>query len=65
MTIKLVQRKHARWYEVSGLSDIRGAKVYYGIKKGEIFNVYRGESTKEGCKWMGDLKYSLLNLIYG
>ena len=64
MNTKLVSRKIFRDYDVTGISDIHRAVVPYGIKKGQYFNVYRGESTKNGCKWMGNLQYSLLNFVY-
>lgn len=48
-------------FEIQNHSDIRRAKVPHNIKKGDIFNIYRGESTKEGCAWEGCLKNSLIN----
>lgn len=64
MTTKLVSRKSFRDYDVAGIIDIRRAAVPYGIKVGQLFNIYRGESTKNGCKWMGSLQYSLLNFAH-
>lgn len=58
--IKLVSKKLFRDYDISGIKNINRAKVPYRIKVGEIFNIYRGVSTKEGCKWMGNLQYSLV-----
>ena len=53
--------KHYKEYYIENCSNIHRAKVCHGIKKGDIFNIYRGESRKEGCVWEGDLESSLLN----
>ena len=52
--------KYYSEYKLEGFKDIRRAKVSCNIKIGDIFNIYRGESTKEGCEWRGDLETSLL-----
>ena len=44
---------------IKGNEVVDRAVVPYKIKKGDIFNVYYGESSKAGCEWMGDLKSSL------
>jgi hypothetical protein len=49
--------------DIEGCSDIHRAKVPNGIEKGDIFNIYRGESTKEGCEWVGNLEESLIKHI--
>lgn len=46
-------------FDIKGCSNIHTAKVPNDIKEGDIFNIYRGESTKEGCTWKGDLESSL------
>lgn len=64
MTTKLVSRKKFMDYDVSGIGDIHRAAVPYRIKVGEHFNIYRSNCRKNGCKWMGNLQYSLLNFMY-
>jgi hypothetical protein len=64
ITTKLVRRKDFMDYDVSGIGKIHRAAVPYGLKKGQIFNIYSAGGLKNGCKWMGDLKYSLLNFVY-
>lgn len=63
MNIKLISRKRFRDYDVTGYGNIYRAAVPYGIKPGQYFNIYRGESTKNGCLWMGSLDFSLLKLL--
>lgn len=55
--------KYYKEYDIAGFADIYRAKVPHNIAKGDIFNIYLGQSTKEGCVWEGDLKSSLLNHI--
>ncbi len=64
MRTKLVSRKLYKGYEVEGYGDIHLAKVPYGIREGDMFNIYRGESTKNGCVWKGNLQHSLLFFLY-
>lgn len=47
-------------FYIEGCSNIRRAKVPHNIEMGDTFNIYRGESTKEGCTWKGNLEQSLL-----
>ncbi|MGK6342882.1 hypothetical protein ACMGDK_11620 [Chryseobacterium sp. DT-3] len=51
--------KYYTEYDLVGFSDIYRAKVSINIEVGDIFNIYRGESTKEGCEWVGNLEKSL------
>lgn len=46
-------------FDIEGHPDLRRACVPNGIKKGERFNVYHGESSKSGAVWTGDLLASL------
>lgn len=46
-------------YDIEGLSTIHRAKPIHNMAVGEYFNVYYGESSKNGAKWLGDLESSL------
>ena len=47
-------------YEVKGHPVINRAKVPDTIMQGDSFNIYYGESSKGGVKWLGDIESSLL-----
>ncbi|MFL1449133.1 hypothetical protein ACI77O_12130 [Pseudomonas tritici] len=49
-----------RDYDVVGHPVLRRAKVPLDVLKDECFNVYFGESSKTGVKWLGSLEKSLL-----
>jgi hypothetical protein len=46
-------------YDVVGHTTLRRVCVPQGIRKGDIFNVYFGISSKGGAKWLGSLEVSL------
>jgi len=46
-------------FDIEGHPVIRRACVPNGIKVGEQFNVYHGESAKSGVVWTGTLEASL------
>lgn len=48
-----------RDYDVIGHPTLRRACVPLNIRRGENFNVYHGESSKSGTKWLGNLEKSL------
>jgi len=50
-------------YDVFGNTVYR-AKVVFDIEVGDIFNVYIGESSKEGVVWQGDIITSLTAADY-
>lgn len=50
-------------FDVTGHACIRRACVPNGIKPGDHFNVYFGESSKGGCRWDGELISSLQSFI--
>lgn len=52
--------KHYVEFSITGAGDIYRAKLPRNMEIGDIFNIYRGESTKEGCEWLGDLETSIL-----
>lgn len=45
--------------DIKGYGDIYRAKIPYDIQIGDIFNIYLGESTKNGCEWLGSIDKSL------
>jgi hypothetical protein len=47
-------------YDILNHPLIHRAKVVPGLKKGEVFNVYYGESSKMGVAWKGELLLSLI-----
>ncbi|WP_020190744.1 hypothetical protein [Pseudomonas putida] len=58
--IKLHNSEHGfRDYDVIGHPTLRRACVPLNIRRGENFNVYHGESSKSGTKWLGNLEKSL------
>ena len=58
--IKLHNSEHGfQDYDVIGHPTLRRACVPLGIRRGENFNVYHGESSKSGTKWLGNLEMSL------
>jgi hypothetical protein len=58
--IKLHSSAHGfRDYDVIGHPTLRRACVPLNIRRGENFNVYHGESSKSGTKWLGNLETSL------
>lgn len=60
LRIQLSTKKNGyRDYDINGYGDIRRACVPFKIALGDIFNIYRGKSKKEGCIWLGTLEYSL------
>ncbi len=48
-----------RDYDVIGHPTLRRACVPLNIRRGENFNIYHGESSKSGTKWLGTLEKSL------
>lgn len=48
-------------FDVCNLPHVHRACVGHGIKNGDIFNVYCGESTKLGGVWCGEVVKSLAN----
>jgi hypothetical protein len=46
-------------YDVIAHPILRRACVPLNIRKGQFFNVYHGESSKTGVKWLGGLEKSL------
>lgn len=46
-------------YDVKGHPTLRRVCVPVGLCKGDHFNVYFGESSKSGAKWLGTLEKSL------
>lgn len=63
VTLVLVCSKYGYGdYDVEGHPQgINRIKVVPGIKRGEMFNVYSGQSTKHGLKWLGSFEASLHN----
>lgn len=60
LNLELVTSEHGfHDYDVVGHPALRRACVPLDIRKGELFNVYHGESSKSGAKWLGNLKLSL------
>ena len=54
-----------RYFDVeNGPQGIRNAKVHRNVKRGDIINVYRGTSTKNGIEWKGSLEESLKTATY-
>lgn len=61
LNIKLHSSEHGfHDYDVIDHPVLRRACVPAGIQKGDHFNVYHGESSKSGAKWLGDLERSLI-----
>lgn len=58
-TIEVSSKDGFTDYDVKGLPFVHRCTVGHGIKQGDIFNVYLGESAKLGVKWKGDLQKSL------
>ena len=48
-----------RDYDVIGHPTLRRACVPLNIRRGQNFNIYHGESSKSGAKWLGNLEKSL------
>ncbi|WP_132834089.1 hypothetical protein [Pseudomonas sp. 460] len=48
-----------RDYDVIGHPTLRRACVPLNIRRGQNFNIYHGESSKSGAKWLGNLDKSL------
>lgn len=46
-------------YDVIGHTLLRRVAIPHGIKEGEMFNVYYGESSKAGAVWRGGIEKSL------
>lgn len=40
-------------FDVTGAGSIRRVTVRDDVKRGDVFNVYYGESSKGGAKWLG------------
>jgi hypothetical protein len=60
LIVKLHSSEHGfNDYDVVNHPVLRRACVPAGIRKGDHFNVYHGECSKSGAKWLGDLKSSL------
>jgi len=50
-----------RYFDIiNGPQGIRAVKVSRKAKPGDIINVYRGRSTKNGVEWKGDVESSLI-----
>lgn len=50
-------------YDVLNHPVLRRAKVPHGIRIGEQFNVYHGESSKGGAVWRGSVEKSLTDWL--
>lgn len=60
MHFKLISSEHGfDDYDVQGHDVIHRICVPHSIRKGGIFNVYHGDSSKSGFVWQGDLPKSM------
>lgn len=54
MDITLISTNHGfHDFDIAGFASVRRATVSPAIKKGDQFNLFFGESSKVGARWIG------------
>lgn len=65
-SLELVSKEHGfDDFNVTGRDELRRICVLHSTKKGDLVNVYFGESSKRGAVWKGTVEATLNQFVEG